>query len=58
MIMPSSKSNSKTKKKKRCENCGQELQEDEVYELDGMILCFDCYNEEEDLRAIKEEWIE
>jgi formylmethanofuran dehydrogenase subunit E len=58
MITPSSKSDSKTKKKKRCENCGQELQEDEVYELDGMILCFDCYNEEEDLRAIKEEWIE
>jgi formylmethanofuran dehydrogenase subunit E len=54
MIMPSSKSDSKTKKK----NCGQELQEDEVYELDGMILCFDCYNEEEDLRAIEEEWIE
>jgi len=58
MITSSSKSNSKTKKKKRCENCGQELEEDEVYELDGMILCFDCYNEEEDLRAIEEEWIE
>jgi formylmethanofuran dehydrogenase subunit E len=45
MIMPSSKSDSKTKKKKRRENCGQGLQEDEVYKLDGMILCFDCYNE-------------
>ena len=45
-------------KKCQCEICGEELDEDEVYELDGMILCFDCYNEEEDLRAIEEEWIE
>ncbi|MDI6690805.1 MAG: hypothetical protein QME50_02920 [Candidatus Bathyarchaeota archaeon] len=36
------------KKKYRCEICGEELDEDEVYELDGMILCFDRYNEEED----------
>jgi len=56
--MSSSKSDSKAKKKKHCENCGQELEEDEVYELDGMILCWDCYNEEEDLRGIEEEWIE
>ncbi|MEM2108376.1 MAG: hypothetical protein QXL10_03730 [Candidatus Bathyarchaeia archaeon] len=48
----------RTKKKQHCENCGIELDEDEVYELDGIILCWDCYNEEEDLRAIEEEWIE
>lgn len=49
----------KTKKKKyHCEICGEGLSEDEVCELDGMILCVDCYNEEEDLRAIEEEWIE
>lgn len=40
-----------------CEHCGRELSEDEVYELDGMLLCEDCYNEEEDLRAVEEEWI-
>ena len=45
-------------KKYRCEICGKELSEDEVYELEGMILCWDCYNEEEDLRGIEEEWIE
>jgi len=45
-------------KKYHCEICGEELDKDEVYELDGMILCLDCYNEEEDLRAIEEEWIE
>jgi formylmethanofuran dehydrogenase subunit E len=47
-----------TEQKYYCENCGRELSENEVYELDGMILCEDCYNEEEDLRAIEEEWIE
>jgi len=41
------------KKKYRCEICGEQLSEDEVYELDGMILCWDCYNEEEDLRGIR-----
>jgi formylmethanofuran dehydrogenase subunit E len=56
--MPSSKSDLKTTNKKYCENCGQELEEDEAYELDGMTLCEDCYNEEEDLRGIEEEWIE
>lgn len=58
MNVTKSESNTKTKKKKHCENCGIELDEDEVYEIDGMILCGDCYNEEEDLRAIEEEWIE
>lgn len=56
--MTKSESEAKTKKKKHCENCGIELDEDEAYEIDGMILCWDCYNEEEDLRAIEEEWIE
>jgi formylmethanofuran dehydrogenase subunit E len=50
--------NMKAKKKYRCKICEEELDEDEVYELDGMILCFGCYNEEEELRAIEEEWIE
>ena len=49
---------SKSKKKYRCEICGKELSEDEVCELDGMILCEDCYDEEEDLRGIEEEWVE
>ena len=48
----------KSKKRYHCEICGRELSEDEVCELDGAILCGDCYNEEEDLRAIEEEWIE
>ena len=48
----------KSKKKRHCEACGKELVEDEVHELDGMILCEDCYDEEEDLRAIEEEWVE
>jgi len=48
----------KSKEKYHCEICGKELSEDEVYELDGMILCEDCYDEEEDLRAIEEEWLE
>ncbi|MDI6905720.1 MAG: hypothetical protein QMD13_09625 [Candidatus Bathyarchaeia archaeon] len=57
--MTKSENNTKTKKKKHhCEICGKGLSEDEVYELHGMILCWDCYNEEEDLRAIEEEWIE
>ena len=57
--MTKSENNTETQKKKyHCEICGKELSEDEVYELDGMILCWDCYNEEEDLRAIEEEWIE
>jgi NMD protein affecting ribosome stability and mRNA decay len=41
-----------------CAHCGQELEDDEVYELDGAILCWDCFNEEEDLRGIEEEWVE
>lgn len=41
-----------------CENCGKELNEDEVHELDGMILCENCHDEEEDLRDIEEEWIQ
>ena len=56
--MVSSKEDNETKKKKHCEICGQELDEDEAYELDEMTLCWDCYNEEEDLRGIEEEWIE
>ena len=45
-------------KKSRCKSCGKELGEDEASELNGMVLCEDCYDEEEDLRAIEEEWIE
>ena len=41
-----------------CEHCGKELSETEIYELDGLILCADCFNEESDLREIEEEWIE
>jgi len=41
-----------------CENCGTELGEDEVHGLDGMVLCGDCYDGEEDLRAVEEEWLE
>jgi len=48
----------KLKKKYHCEICSKELSQDEVYELDGMTLCGDCYDEEEDLRAIEEEWLE
>jgi len=48
----------KTKKKQQCEVCGKELDEDEICELEGSILCVDCYNEEEELRAIEEEWLE
>ncbi len=48
----------KLKKKNHCEICGKELSEAEVCEIDGMILCEDCYDEEEDLRAIEEEWLE
>ena len=36
-------------KKRHCEICGKELSEDEACELNGMILCEDCYDEEEDL---------
>jgi formylmethanofuran dehydrogenase subunit E len=49
---------SKAKRKVHCEICDKELDEDEVYELEGLTLCVDCYNEEEDLRGIEEEWIE
>jgi formylmethanofuran dehydrogenase subunit E len=56
--MAKTENKAKTKKKKHCENCGIELNEGEAYELDGMILCRDCYNEEEDLRATEEEWME
>ena len=48
----------KTGKKYHCENCGKGLSEDEACEIDGSILCQDCCDEEEDLRAIEEEWIE
>jgi len=41
-----------------CKICGKELSEDEVYELNGMIPCWDYYDEEEALRVIEEEWIE
>jgi uncharacterized CHY-type Zn-finger protein len=40
-----------------CEHCGKELSETEIYELDGIKLCVDCFNEESDLREISEEWI-
>jgi len=57
--MTESRDRMKSRKKTyHCEICDKELDEDEVYELDGMILCWDCYNEEEDLRAIEEEWLE
>jgi len=49
---------SKSKKKYLCEICGRELDKGEVCELNGMILCEDCYDEEEDLRGIEEEWVE
>jgi formylmethanofuran dehydrogenase subunit E len=45
--------NKRAKKKYHCELCGEELEEDEVYELDGMILYFDCHNEEEDIMPIR-----
>ena len=48
----------KSKKKIHCENCGKELSEDEVCELEGSILCQDCDDQEEDLRGIEEEWIQ
>lgn len=47
----------KSKGKQSCEICGGKTGEDEVCELDGMILCGNCYDEEEDLRAIEEEWM-
>ncbi len=40
-----------------CEHCQKKLEEAEVYELDGLILCEDCYNEESDLREVEEEFI-
>jgi formylmethanofuran dehydrogenase subunit E len=40
-----------------CEHCGKELNETEIYELDGMILCADCFNEESDLREVEEGFI-
>ena len=46
------------KKKYYCENCGKEIGEDEACELNGIILCEDCHDAEEDLRAIEEEWLE
>ena len=36
----------------------KELSRDEVCEIDGMVLCENCHDEEEDLRGIEEEWIE
>jgi len=39
-----------------CEKCGRELEESEVHELDGQILCESCFNEEEDFRGLEEEW--
>jgi hypothetical protein len=33
----------------KCENCGKELEESEVYEgLNGETLCYECYLEQED----------
>jgi hypothetical protein len=43
--------------KKHCEKCSTELTESEIYELDNVILCQNCFNEEEDLNGISEEWI-
>jgi hypothetical protein len=40
-----------------CEHCQKELSETEVYELDGLILCEDCFNEESDLKEIEEGFI-
>ncbi|MEM3565929.1 MAG: hypothetical protein QXK18_03535 [Candidatus Bathyarchaeia archaeon] len=34
--------NKRAKKKYGCEVCEEKLDEDEVYELDGIILCFEC----------------
>ena len=45
-------------KKCICENCGIELNEEDVDELDGAILCEICYDEEEDLRVVEEDGIE
>lgn len=45
-------------KKHHCENCEKELDKGKVCELDGMVLCEDCHDEEENLRATEEEWIE
>ena len=47
----------KTKKKYHSEICGKELDKDEVCEIDGMTLCENCHDEEEDLRGIEEEWL-
>jgi formylmethanofuran dehydrogenase subunit E len=46
-----------SKEKKRCEHCDRLLSEDEVNELDGKVLCEDCYNEESDLREVEEGFI-
>lgn len=46
-----------TEEKIHCEHCDKELSEDEIYELDGMVLCSDCYSEESDLREVEEEFI-
>jgi hypothetical protein len=45
------------KDKKHCEKCDKELDEIDIYELDGLTFCSDCFNEKEDLNAISEEWI-
>jgi len=51
--MPSSKSDPKAKKKKHCENCGHELDEDAIYELNGMILCWIAITKKKTYEALK-----
>lgn len=43
----------------KCACCGRLIEEEDTYEslVTGELICFDCYDEEEDLRAIEEEWI-
>lgn len=51
--MTETEENAKTPKKKHhCGICQKKLNEDEVYELDEMILCEDCFHTEQDMRAI------
>jgi hypothetical protein len=45
------------KEKICCEHCQKVLSEAEVNELDGLILCEDCFNEESDLREVEEGFI-
>lgn len=32
-----------------CECCGAEIYEDDVFDVDGVALCKDCYSEEEEV---------